>query len=402
MKKLVYKKENKMIINNIFLITPIGNEVSPERIHADGMYNNIFIPLSNDLKCIFIRADTEPNFQVLSEKIFSNIKDADLIIADTAWNNGNVFYEIGLSHAMNKPVIILNPDGNKIPFDIAHIGHITYNLDRINTPPNADVIARLQNDLIKKIKKLETRDNDEVLDTLVYSKSFKETPQGMLGSILKKINDLEQQVTLSQSKSRVVAEYIEGENNAFVALTEVIMNARKTVKTTRFSPYSVVGRQGTFFRTIRDAMDQKNLFKLESFERIIAPNNEEKFDEINQLITTNLGRNFTIYLSQETYDFEIVIIDEDTIFIHFRRNQKDDVKGNAKNEELISATLKFTNTLVAHEFVQIFKSIINNSTFYKIECEKIDRDSYIEIFQETKKKFSEGLKIYKEKTKIKV
>lgn len=50
----------------------------------------------------------------------------------------------------------------------------------------------------------------------------------------------------SSEDKRTLAQYIIGENDAFDALTEAVKKSNISVKTTRFSPYSVVGRQNVF------------------------------------------------------------------------------------------------------------------------------------------------------------
>lgn len=60
------------------------------------------------------------------KNIFSDIKSADILVADVSEKNPNVFYELGLAQAWNKQVIIicskksLNDDySKKLPFDIS-------------------------------------------------------------------------------------------------------------------------------------------------------------------------------------------------------------------------------------------------------------------------------------------
>jgi len=50
---------------------------------------------------------------------------ARYVIADLTDNNPNVFYELGVCHAIGKNVVLVtqNPD---VPFDVRHIRHIRY------------------------------------------------------------------------------------------------------------------------------------------------------------------------------------------------------------------------------------------------------------------------------------
>ena len=100
----------------------------------------------------------------------------------------------------------------------------------------------------------------------------------------------------SSEDKRTLAQYIIGENDAFDALTEAVKKSNISVKTTRFSPYSVVGRQNVFFSTINNLMT--NEVTPDKVERIITANNNEKFDEIAKLMVNNAGKDFDIYISR--------------------------------------------------------------------------------------------------------
>jgi len=65
------------------------------------------------------------------EKIRDQILQADVIIADIRGRNPNVFYELGLAHAAETPVILLTQDDVKeAPTDVRHLEFIEYNLSR--------------------------------------------------------------------------------------------------------------------------------------------------------------------------------------------------------------------------------------------------------------------------------
>ncbi|MCD8003215.1 MAG: nucleoside 2-deoxyribosyltransferase [Clostridia bacterium] len=56
--------------------------------------------------------------QSIIKDIVQGIHKADVIIADLTNLNANVFYELGLAHAMNKKVIIITQCLEELPFDI--------------------------------------------------------------------------------------------------------------------------------------------------------------------------------------------------------------------------------------------------------------------------------------------
>jgi len=72
------------------------------------------------------RADDIEHNEGILEIILERIKSADVVVADTTGNNPNVFYEVGHSHALHKPTILISRTGDKIPFDLQGINHILY------------------------------------------------------------------------------------------------------------------------------------------------------------------------------------------------------------------------------------------------------------------------------------
>ncbi|PKM63373.1 MAG: hypothetical protein CVU97_00085 [Firmicutes bacterium HGW-Firmicutes-21] len=87
-------------------------------------FDEDFLALYSDLKIrfsdsfVFSNADDLDNQQNILKDIVVGINSADIIIADLTGLNPNVFYELGLAHALNKKVIIITQDISELPFDI--------------------------------------------------------------------------------------------------------------------------------------------------------------------------------------------------------------------------------------------------------------------------------------------
>jgi nucleoside 2-deoxyribosyltransferase len=64
------------------------------------------------------------------EKIVGYIQEADVLIADCSGRNPNVFYEMGIAHALAKPVILITSDPiEDAPTDVRAFEFIRYELD---------------------------------------------------------------------------------------------------------------------------------------------------------------------------------------------------------------------------------------------------------------------------------
>lgn len=71
-----------------------------------------------------------------------------MIIADLTGLNANVFYELGLAHAMNKKVIIITQDIGELPFDIKSYRANEYSLQFNKVPLLIEKLGKLLNGAI--------------------------------------------------------------------------------------------------------------------------------------------------------------------------------------------------------------------------------------------------------------
>ena len=76
----------------------------------------------------FSNAGDLDNQQSILQDIVLGIANADVIIADVTGLNPNVFYELGLCHALDKKVILITQDISELPFDIR-----SYRVDEYTT-----------------------------------------------------------------------------------------------------------------------------------------------------------------------------------------------------------------------------------------------------------------------------
>ncbi|MGO8423886.1 hypothetical protein ACC807_10125 [Rhizobium ruizarguesonis] len=113
-----------------FVVSPIGENGSPERIHADWLLEGIIKPVfaSHYSNYKIIRADKMPAPGLIDVQIIEQLLDAELVIADITTLNPNVFYEIGVRHVVNKAIIHMSRVGDPIPFDIKLFRHITFSV----------------------------------------------------------------------------------------------------------------------------------------------------------------------------------------------------------------------------------------------------------------------------------
>lgn len=106
--------------------------IMPFRDWFDGYYSGIYCPAIKSAGLEAQRADDlyAPN-NVVSD-IWKFTKEADIVLADLTGKNPNVFYELGLAHAISKPVILVTESEEDIPFDLRAIRIIKYDKNEHN------------------------------------------------------------------------------------------------------------------------------------------------------------------------------------------------------------------------------------------------------------------------------
>lgn len=90
------------------------------------LYQDQLKPLIESLSLTCLRADEVFSTGAIIEDIWENINKARFLVADVTGRNPNVFYELGIAHAIDKEVIIITQKIDDVPFDTKHIRHIVY------------------------------------------------------------------------------------------------------------------------------------------------------------------------------------------------------------------------------------------------------------------------------------
>jgi len=103
-----------------FVIGPLGDEGSPERIHADWLLEEIIRPVFKNDRPDWVveRSDKIATPGMISAQIVNRLHDAGLVVADLSFHNANAFYEMSIRHKVGRPIIHMIRKGEKIPFDV--------------------------------------------------------------------------------------------------------------------------------------------------------------------------------------------------------------------------------------------------------------------------------------------
>jgi hypothetical protein len=102
-----------------FVIMPFGGWL-------DGYYETIYKPAIESAGLQPHRADDLFRPSTIVHDIWAYTRQAKLLLADLTGKNPNVFYELGLAHAIGKPAILVAESLDDIPFDLRALRVIVY------------------------------------------------------------------------------------------------------------------------------------------------------------------------------------------------------------------------------------------------------------------------------------
>lgn len=104
---------------NAFVIMPFSESLSE-------VYNFLIKGTLEEAGYSVKRADDIKSQNNILEDIIKGIASSDLIIPDLTDSNPNVYYELGIAHAMGKNVVLIIQDLEDLPFDLRSYRVISY------------------------------------------------------------------------------------------------------------------------------------------------------------------------------------------------------------------------------------------------------------------------------------
>ncbi len=92
------------------------------------MYDRVIQPAVEELNIECIRGDEIYSKQSIVGDIWKALREAKFVIAELTGRNPNVLYEIGLAHALGKPIILLTRNEEDVPFDLKGLRYTFYDI----------------------------------------------------------------------------------------------------------------------------------------------------------------------------------------------------------------------------------------------------------------------------------
>jgi len=116
-----------------------------------GYYAAVYEPAIRKAGLTAVRADTDIfGTGKIIDQIWAGINRAKVLLAELTGRNPNVLYELGLAHALRKPVVLVSSNESDVPFDVRHVRVIYYQM----TDPfwGEKLIAKVAENIVSAIK----------------------------------------------------------------------------------------------------------------------------------------------------------------------------------------------------------------------------------------------------------
>lgn len=92
-------------------------------------YDQIYKPAIEKAGLTAVRADADLfGTGKIIDQVWRGINAAKVLVAELTSRNPNVFYELGIAHALKKPVVLISRSEEDVPFDLQHIRVIYYDM----------------------------------------------------------------------------------------------------------------------------------------------------------------------------------------------------------------------------------------------------------------------------------
>lgn len=176
---------------NCFVIMPFGEEVgaNDDSIKFDEIYTHLIKNTVEGLGVTCIRCDEIAEAGWIHSKMFEHVYTATVAVVDITSLNPNVFYELGVRHALVDSVtVLIKRIGTEIPFDIQGFNVIEYDPGSM---ASVEETKKKIADYIRNGLKLRRRDSPvhEVLDLQIGTTSRELTKTEVFGYQLRNVAD---------------------------------------------------------------------------------------------------------------------------------------------------------------------------------------------------------------------
>ena len=120
-----------------FVLMPFGKkpDAAGSMVDFDAVYQDLIGPAIQEAGLDPLRADEEMMGGIIHKPMFERLILCEYAVADLTTANANVFYELGLRHAVRPwSTVLIFSEGGRLPFDVVPLRALPYQLSAEGTP----------------------------------------------------------------------------------------------------------------------------------------------------------------------------------------------------------------------------------------------------------------------------
>ena len=134
-----------MVLKRIFIVRPFGTR---EGVDFDAVERDLIQPAIDHVQVAMLEGSTTLPFVEqgnIREDMFRELVTADVVIADLSIHNANVFYELGIRHAVRPhATVLIRAELSTYPFDLQTDRYFVYDPKKLAAADTrAELVAKL-------------------------------------------------------------------------------------------------------------------------------------------------------------------------------------------------------------------------------------------------------------------
>lgn len=114
-----------------FVLMPFGKKpgTAGAMIDFDAICRDLIAPAVEEVELEPLRADEEMTGGIIHKPMFERLILCEYAVADLTTANANVFYELGIRHAVRPwSTVLIFDEASRLPFDVAPMRTFSYQL----------------------------------------------------------------------------------------------------------------------------------------------------------------------------------------------------------------------------------------------------------------------------------
>jgi tetratricopeptide (TPR) repeat protein len=130
-----------------FVLMPFGQKPNPTppppEFNFDAVYRNLIAPAVASAGMEPLRADEEMSGGLIHKPMYERLVLCEFAVADLTAANANVFYELGIRHAVRPwSTVLIFAEGARLPFDVAPLRGLRYPVTESGEPRDTDTVIQ--------------------------------------------------------------------------------------------------------------------------------------------------------------------------------------------------------------------------------------------------------------------